>query len=238
MDSIKFRHLLVNYDSFPNQWQNNLGYFGESNKMIYFLKDKFSDPELIYDFNLSAGDSIKVNLHNRYIEGIVSRIDSIQLYNLEWRKRFFISFDSCYDELIWVEGIGDITNPFSFSNPCENGLTFDLDSVSCFKIINEIQYMNDFGSCYLTSSLATPVENKYFNLFPNPSINGLINFQTKRELKNVFLHNSVGRCSVIKFQYVNTNIYKINLEDFTNGIYFLNIQFENGELHTEKLILN
>jgi len=66
-------------------------------------------------------------------------------------------------------------------------------------------------------------------IYPNPN-NGLINIATEKTIEKVKIYNSIGELSLIS----DKNTIVIN--ELSNGIYYLSIQFETGEIERKKLM--
>lgn len=71
------------------------------------------------------------------------------------------------------------------------------------------------------------IETNDLQIFPNPS-NGVINVldRFKDEFRDVSLYNSIG--SKVFSKNYNSNNYKLDFTDFTNGVYMLVITTETG----------
>lgn len=68
-------------------------------------------------------------------------------------------------------------------------------------------------------------------IFPNPA-NSLIKIESEKIIQNVQIYNNVGKLSLVS----NDSI--IDISKLQDGIYYLSIQFETGEILKEKLIKN
>ena len=62
-------------------------------------------------------------------------------------------------------------------------------------------------------------------VFPNPA-NDVINISASINIRSITVFNSIGQ--VISVENVESNIYKINTSDFDNGMYFLQMETEEG----------
>jgi hypothetical protein len=90
-------------------------------------------------------------------------------------------------------------------------------------------------SLYLQASNAVlgleSVNKVEYSVFPNPS-NDCISIDTSDALKNVSILNSLGQ------QVFQGNSKKIDISNFSNGVYFLHLQFDNNIFVIEKIIKN
>jgi hypothetical protein len=82
----------------------------------------------------------------------------------------------------------------------------------------------------LGQSLSTDQFNiNSYSLSPNPATD-LITIDSEKEVKNVTVFNMLGQ------QVLNGNSNKIDLSSVNSGMYLVQIQFENDEVATEKII--
>ena len=74
---------------------------------------------------------------------------------------------------------------------------------------------------------------KQISVYPNPVVNDLniINV-TENGIVNIF--NSLGQ--IVKNQYINEYQSTINLQDLSNGIYFVQIQLDNGTSTVKQIV--
>ena len=128
---------------------------------------------LLYDFNLLVGDSIV----SAWMTSTVSEIDSIQLLNGEWRKRYM--FNSGEE---WIEGIG---STYGLLAPYE--IYFECGSVlTCYKKFHELLYQGGSFSGILVNcdSISVGIQNinsslLTFEISPNPASDFLsLNFSS------------------------------------------------------------
>lgn len=82
----------------------------------------------------------------------------------------------------------------------------------------------------------TPIVNSKqnaftFDIYPNPT-QGIVQIQSTstNQIKEVFVYNTTG-----KRIYYNTKIESINLSEFPNGIYFINVITNNNETIVKKI---
>jgi hypothetical protein len=87
--------------------------------------------------------------------------------------------------------------------------------------IRQIEIENDYDIRQIE------IETSDLQIFPNPS-SGIINVvdRFKDEFRDVSLYNSIG--SKVFSKNYNSNNYKLDFTDFTNGVYMLVITTETG----------
>ena len=138
-------------------------------KKVYYCAPSTSTDTLLYNFNLSVGDTLLASYINFSGSNYVSSIDSI-LIGTSYRKQYHISAivlgccDSNYVQLI--EGIGSTFGLGYLISPSsgESGST-----LNCFSQNNVTLYPSTADSCYLTLGIKTLNRQLIFNISPNPS---------------------------------------------------------------------
>lgn len=113
------------------------------------------------------------------------------------------------------------------------------------KIRNTAYIYFDFNAPVITNTtlntidFSTGIKNgsdySELNIIPNPS-NGLINIINLSNIKKIELLNVTGQ--ILLSEPVNAKEYRIDLGNFSEGIYFVRITQPNGLYITKKVILN
>ena len=229
------------------------------NKKVFFLPPNLTRDTLLYDFNLSLGDSLPISYKNTLnysnITLTVSRIDSVFLGGV-YRKRF--TFNYCAftntDSLKLIEGIGSNQNllgDYVICDPWQTGTLF------CFKQNSQIVYSHPNGTCQLITGLTEHSVEKFLNvsISPNPT-NGVVKVESEVGIVSVEVFNLSGlRYTLLSLSLTNYNNFKrasrynsaeaasldvhsksIDLTNLVQGIYFLKIELENGEVVSKKII--
>ena len=136
-----------------------VGMIREEDKRIYYMGEtaqgNLSETELLYDFNLNIGDTIK----NSWSFGVISRIDTVQLYGI-WRRMFYFVLAD-YPELgfpdFWLEGIGG-SNYCGIVDPLRDIPTSTYPSVRCVIHGNNLLYKKyPTDDCPCSSLSSQPV---------------------------------------------------------------------------------
>ena len=213
-------------------YPQGIGYMGglrqdEPNRKVYFIPRDSINEKLIYDFNLSVGDTLPGFIFNQYeiSNTVLLNIDSI-LIDTSYRI-FFITNNG--NNII--EGIG-----------LESGLLeayhFDLTPhLICF-IQDSLELYKSFPG--ISCELITKTEKLLFNdhsikIYPNPfHKNAIIEFSTKPKDSQLIIYNQLG--DVVHYEYLINKIQSINCDGLTNGIYFYKIIIASSYIITGKLI--
>ncbi|MCH2228908.1 MAG: T9SS type A sorting domain-containing protein [Crocinitomicaceae bacterium] len=143
---------------------------------------------------------------------------------------------------------GNLSSGQSFTLVSDNYLNIDVDAYSSFAVndINNDGNLNmfvgqDLGGVYHfeanpnSNASIHEVESKYdINLYPNPA-NGKITIDLKSALgKGVTLLNLNGQ--ILKYERIKGSQITIDLTDASGGVYFVQIEMDNGDLIMKKII--
>lgn len=190
-----------------------------------FYKHEF----LLYDFNIHVGDSIYTNPCGIVYE--VDIVDSFPMMDGTYRKSF--GLNSNRGSIDIIEGVGSTIGLFGlYENPPFEGGT-DLicyhdtasflysrsslsgaDTIECYKTLLGIKEINAIAN--------------HIHLSPNPATNEIRIINDADPKSEVLIYNSIGQIEG-KF-----SLYKrsetLNIRDLPQGIYFLKIQTESGNV--------
>lgn len=215
-------------------------------KKIYFYPESasVSSEQLLYDFNLSVGDTLPVAYNNTSFvlgENYVSSIDSV-LIGTNYHKRFNISIPTNSNYVSIIEGVGSTFGLLEMLVP-----VFESASrLNCFTRAGTLLYKDStainpqvytIANCSLPSLVGI---NEHLNkgevtIFPNPST-GSINIKTSFSEKitiEIFdvLGKSVYRSERSAFEFT------IDLSTQPKGVYFLKAKSGNKISSTNKIVL-
>src|SRR5690554_2173053 len=200
-------------------------------------------PGLIYDFSLNVGDTFTHYFYFSFPQIFeVKSIDTID-YAGATRKRFNIGL---YGDTIapyyyvgkLIEGIGNI-----------QGLMYDIyynltlcmywGLNRCYEHDGELLYHNYSQG---TEDCITPLvglenislEDNSITIYPNPT-NSEVNISSENIINSIEIYNSLGQR--VYQSVVNSNTKTIDISSFTNGVYILGVNTENGVIR-KKIIKN
>lgn len=225
-----------------NQWPGN-GCCYYYNKPSGFIRQDTAQRKvyyynsyetLLYDFNLSVGDTLPGSLINDSLSGnYVSSIDSV-LVGSDYRKLFHISvlgstnaWDSNYVQLI--EGIGSTFGLLSpLMPPFENGT-----SLTCFILNDTVLYPSPTSNCNLTIGVDENDElQRTVSAYPNPSTGIFtVNFPEKFQYS---IYDVFGT-EIVHSDDPNQSI-TLDLSAQPKGIYFF-IGISEEKMVSRKIIL-
>jgi hypothetical protein len=177
---------------------------------------------LLYDFNIDAGDSLSWKFYNQK----VVQIDSFQLNNGEWRKRFIFNYGED-----WIEGIGSTFGLFgSYEPPPFEGGHF----LTCFRQNDSLLFESLFNYSYdcdhVYTGILEPGIEISINVFPNPATDFLtfdLNNFTPSDYE-ISIYSSTGQL-LNHFSFFYSTQLKIPVDEIGgDGMYFYTLK-ENGE---------
>jgi hypothetical protein len=202
---------------------NHVALLRDTLKKIYII-DSLGNPEtLLYDFDLTIGDTIPLTYNNYDSTITVIAIDSISVFGL-YRKRFELSNNANSQSLI--EGIGHLRG---FIEPLNIILECGFDLI-CYSI-SDSAYFPFTTNCNNNNQILDIDLLKFqVKLFPNPVDN---NINISSESNHLFFSsyniiNAYGQ-SVLFKNALSTAEINIDVSKFIRGTYFLQLKTSVGE---------
>ncbi|MBO4646345.1 MAG: T9SS type A sorting domain-containing protein [Bacteroidales bacterium] len=195
--------------------------------------------KILYDFDLSVGDTFPIRpLSNTYGFDsvlVVERIDSILLFNGEYRKVFISNtltngiFEVLQEQ--WIEGIGSMHGPLFPLNA--RLLTEELgeeSTLTCFLANGEVLYQNPrFWSCLLEIDDKT---EQNLCTFPNPTSGKFIlQIPSPEKIAQIELSDISGKQLV---RFVESE--SIDISAFQAGMYIGVVTYKDGRKYSFKVI--
>jgi hypothetical protein len=182
-----------------------------------FIYDLVNNQDtLLYDFNLTAGNSLPQTYNNpNYPNVIVTSIDSVLLTD-GYHKRYKLDIGVSLDSAAIIEGIGSTFGLFApLLGHFENG-----DALICFSQNNITTYPNASALCDLTIGIASAENEQPLGIYPNP-VNDFIHIQnTFVSPLLITVFSSYG--TVVYKGVLQGNVdHKIDLSYLPSGIYFV-----------------
>ena len=207
----------------------------------YFVFPNSTTDSLLYDYNLTVGDTIKgiiSQFYNSFNKGVVLSIDSVLINGL-YRKRWNFSPDKEGNATFIIEGIGTNSGLLEPLYPWE--LEWTVRYLICVKD-SSITYFNSNQYSKFGCDFFVAVRNESnlvnsFSIFPNPFSNETT-LKIDQELKNatISIINTFGQ-QVKQISGFSGSEIKLHRENLSEGIYFLRLMQENNVISTCKLIV-
>lgn len=88
-----------------------------------------------------------------------------------------------------------------------------------------------------TEKNSLPESGEVFGLYPNPT-NGIVNISNSELLKSISILSIEGRLMLNKALPENSKSYELDITNYKNGLYIVNIETISGKTLTKKLIKN
>ncbi len=211
---------------------SSASYFIRSNNKQMFVRGVFDlNEQLLYDFNLSVGDSLPLSYNNFDSHILVTAIDSF-ITPFGYRKRFTLSGNTWAQYLI--EGVG--TNK-GLVESLQIGFDCGYD-LTCYGLNNISYYPSSAGpTCELSVGLKEIRKPINYNVYPNPFITTVnIQFEETIEYGELELYNMYGqkvKSSVIQ----SSNSALVTRDGLDLGIYCLYLKQNNQCVSLGKISL-
>lgn len=229
-------YFILGYDFFcnPNPSAIRNSYKGgirqdKAGKKVYFFKSDALDEQLLYDFTLDVGDTLKTYITRPHYN-VVKKIDSVMVdgaYHKRWKIGTGEDPGESYGYYM-IEGVGSdgVIEPMY-------EITSTVFNTRCLKVGNKSIYPEN-ASCETVTGIGMnlPAVNKV-TIFPNPS-NGVFTIESKENITSVRITDLLGK---IVFQQIlnNQSGYKIN--SLQKGTYILTIFDNNNQQTNQKIIV-
>jgi hypothetical protein len=206
------------------------------NKKVFYVPPADSVEQLLYDFNMQVGDTVKgYTAPWSGLTDTVQSIDSVLIGN-DYRKRLFL--DPCY-QIYLIEGIGSTYGLIERSPGC---ITDASDfSITCFKQNSIVLFPASTTNCDLITSVNNPVEKiGSVIISPNPfhgTATLRINTSSAKFRGQLKIYDLTGR--ILMKQEIGSAVSLINRNGLADGIYFLRLTGNENQqvIATGKLIL-
>ncbi len=203
-------------------------------RKVFFIESGATTEELLYDFNMVVGDTVKgyTERTNPEIDTIES-IDSV-LVGSDYRKRWTVNV--CY-QISFIEGVGSTFGLLENSPGCitDGGTAL----VTCFKQNGNTLFPNTATNCDLISGVnAISQENHSLIISPNPfHTSAFVSVTSLFEDADMKIYDVLGML-VHREKLESLTSFPLKRDKLSNGIYFLQITTEKGQSATLKFIVD
>lgn len=200
------------------------------NKKVFFVPPSHTNEELLYDFTMEVGDTVKGYLETwDYPPDTVIWIDSI-LIGENFRKMWVINTNY---QIYLIEGIGSTYGLLKHSPG--NMIDASDYSLTCFSQNGQSIYPYSSSTCQLITSTAdldfTP---NAVQIFPNPSYGSFtIDFGVQKDISEIWITNMIGN---IVFYKKIINQQNVSVTNLPSGAYILTIVDNEGRTINKKII--
>lgn len=227
------------YQVYPGQYlisstNNGPGLIGrfreDSNKRIYYF-GYFTTDSLLFDFNLSVGDTFQSTLLNASGYLKVTAIDSV-FDGLIFRKKYILDTDTIsFNDPPWflIEGIG---SNGGFAAEILPGLEYG-SSLYCYRENNIIKYSDSIHNCSLVGMEEVQSDNIKLTIFPNPTTNQLTIETNSTSPLFVILYDIASR-KILEKEFINR--VTLNTEELSKGIYIYEVRDKGVVVKNGKVV--
>lgn len=243
INNVPYKKLWFTGDSLSaNNWHEKNEFFREDSQHKIYRYNENGD-ELLYDFSLEVGDTFEIGylINQDPCSWEIDQIDSLELNNGEFRKRFTLKrSDQSFpippvDYIYWVQGIGCLSSLTQFSGTCN--FDFSLKLI-CFMENGDYLYTSpNYNGCFI--SPISEIELQNFKIYPNPTTDILTIEKATTFLEDLdwTLFNALGQeiksAKIPAFEATRT----ISLADLSKGIYFYSLSSDERLIKSGKLVV-
>lgn len=213
-----------------------------SNQSVYIgiISGTKLNEYLVYDFNLSIGDSIKVyNPISPIPEDIgFVTLDSVKsevlLDGLTHRFLYLSNYDKSYLP-VWAEGIGSLS---LINSPCATPNINGLGHLSCYSKDDELVYSNldSIQNCDFHIELSVNKNNSDKTIvYPNP-VDDQLNILGVKNIEAIYIFNLNGEM-VYEKPGQNEKILTLDVSALDAGVYIVQISALNQSNLYRRIII-
>ncbi|MEI7492168.1 MAG: T9SS type A sorting domain-containing protein [Bacteroidota bacterium] len=200
------------------------------NRKVYIIPPSELTEQLLYDFTLLPGDTVKgfIETYGDQKDVVIS-VDSVLVGN-NYRKRWNINLSY---QISLIEGVGS-TYGLIEKSPGQ-GADYPDISISCFRQNFNTIYPDTTTNCDIITQI-NPVlkSNELIKAYPNPS-NGILNIEVDQPkmVKKIQVTDLLGNIVFLKEENIP---YNLKIENLSAGIYFLSVIDLENKWITKKIL--
>lgn len=214
----------------------------EQNKVVYCKYvgtggNQLPNEVILYDYNLTAGDTFSFPSYGNQTELLVDSVGVIQTFTGN-RNAIYLSITSnpsaaYYFNPVWVEGIGDIVNGVIYHEVpwvdwwCEG---------RCFSYQSTLVWSRYNNACWIHTGI-NEFENNDVDVkcYPNPSSGDMeIKFNNVWGRKKIEVFDPKGK--IVLVTTITDNRFVINKRMIGNGFYLLRVVADSGGVYCNKIL--
>lgn len=216
---VDYKKLYSTYDTALINW-SIYGALRENENQVFIYNFYHESEELLYDFNLSVGDTFSTTANTPDYNGcpielLVTSIDTIIFENGEPKQRYNFMGEQ------WISGVGSLYGLIYVGvGQCIFDMYYDL---SCCHENDELIFQSSiFDGCFVyTVGLEENSKHIQHSLFPNPfSVSTILKFDFSN-LQNYRLQIINGNGQMVReINDITTGEITIQGNQLTSGIYY------------------
>lgn len=224
LNSQIYQKIYKSVEEIPTNWTYH-GALREDGQKVWFYSKTNNSESLIYDFNISVGDTINWLLDPMIVDSITNKP-----VNNEARKHIYFSYYDSTIKEVWIEGIGSNKGLLESGTGMAVGGRYWL---LCMKEQASTVYMNpNYNHCFLASGISEN-KNSVFHLYPNPANKQLkITVADNVIIESISIIDMNGK-RLKEFKQTNT---ELDLSGISSGLYIIQLIHNKGKTY-QKLIV-
>jgi hypothetical protein len=199
-------------------------------KKIYVVASNDTLVQLLYDFNMNVGDSLKGYLSLCDGCSTVASVDSIFIGGT-YRKQWNLQVGTDSDLFHIIEGIGSSAGMLNIVTHFEY-----YSNLDCFSQNDQTlypYYISSAGCALLTSREELNEQGNDFTLFPNPT-KGKFQITSDQKTDRIEISDVFG--NIIYCSEINNTFSEIDLSGFPSNIYFVKLNDRKGNYVVKKIV--
>lgn len=238
-----FRQWVATNEAMTN-WIETEIFVREEGNRVYFYTTVLGEI-LAYDFNLIQGDTFHYKDPEYFYESYltVETVDSVELYNGEFRKRWTLVLPeempyADLHKLVWIEGIGSLAGPQYYSHQSLFVVDYN-SSLLCYREGEQLVFSETAEpTCHVATNMQNPYRKSWdWMLHPNPAKNSVV-IILPEEIEpasgaEIRLYSQLGR--PVWSQLMTKP--EISIDHLPAGIYFIAVYCEQFILMPKKLVV-
>lgn len=224
-------------------------------RKVWYYYDYSSTEALLYDFSLDIGDTVVLEAavySDALILDSISNIfpkqhlcDLVSEIDRGHHKIFYLSYancEHCINQVLWIEGVGNISNPFLPCLPWTEGSSGDVtlchfDENGTWNYHYPDPFCEELENPCLGTILNVPeVEEQHIEIYPNPFEYGcfILPKNTDTQLASISFYNLQG----VLQKRIDSPIGEqfISLSELPNGVIYVILETQRGQLLTKRLL--
>ncbi len=220
-------------------YSSNGGYMASGADVFYLRQDTIlkrviilssSQEYILYNFNKTVGDTAKLFSAGTVSTFTLTYKDSVLLNDGNYHKRYNFGGTGAGNT---IEGVG---STLGLVTPYQVGYGNGHQLICMAKIVPSIQTIYSQSGNSSSCLLVTDINKKIFvkdemKIYPNPT-NSILNIESIGSATHLKITNFLGE--VIYSTNILSQKLQLNINDFRNGIYFLQIFDEDKLISTNK----
>jgi hypothetical protein len=199
------------------------------NKQMFIRVPTDPAEYLLFDWDLSVGDTLPMTWNYQQNDVFVAAIDSFYT-PYGYRKRFELAGNTFAQYLL--EGIGSNNGLLA-----PIGTFFDCGYAQvCYSLNDTAWYPTQGGSCDLILGVIDEPGQLEFNIFPNPATSfATIAFSNHQRVSEILITDLLGE-EIATFTDIAGKEHVINFTDISQGVYLVHVK-NKSSVNTKKMVV-